>query len=115
FDAAIASLPAASRDMLHTLGDLRLKAQSIEDARASLVGPTASVVFDFRLDDAALRSVFSKDQTQFKQAVLNLMIATQLDRTDANADRARITQRSDATAGEMAQIFIDHKSQYERL
>lgn len=118
FATAIASLPAPSKDLLTRLATLRLNAQSIEDSNAAAVGPTASVVVDFRLDDAALRGVFAKDATAFKNAVIQLMGATQLDRknaTDVAAQRTGITSRSTETAQEMANIFMDYRQQYERL
>jgi hypothetical protein len=117
FATAIASLPAPSKDLLNRLATLRLSAQSIQDPNAAAVGPTASVVVDFRLDDAALRGVFSKDATAFKNAVLELMDATQLERTDGDAtgQRSRIRSRSTETAQEMANIFMDYRQQYERL
>lgn len=117
FATAIASLPAPSKDLLTRLASLRLSAQSIQDPNAAAVGPTASVVVDFRLDDAALRGVFQKDATAFKNAVLELMDATQLERADGDAtgQRSRIRSRSNETAQEMANIFMDHRQQYERL
>jgi len=116
-EGSITSLPAPSKDLVMALADLRLSAQSIQDPNASAVGPTASVVVDFRLDDAALRGVFAKDQTAFKNAVIELMEATQLERTSANpvADRTRIRERSTAVATKMATIFVDHANQYQRL
>ena len=50
--------------------------------------------------DAALRGVFSKDATAFKNAVVELMNATQLDRknADATGQRTAITSRSNETA-----------------
>lgn len=121
FEGALSSapgnVPAESKDLLMALADLRLSAQSIQDPNAAAVGPTASVVVDFRLDDGALRGVFAKDQTAFKNAVLRLMEATQLDREKADIDgeRARIRDRSAAVADKMAQVFAAHAQQYERL
>lgn len=117
FATAIASLPTPSKDLLTRLATLRLAAQSIQDPNASAVGPTASVVVDFRLDDAALRGVFSKDATAFKTAVLELMDATQPQRTnpDLTGQRSGIRSRSTATAQAMADIFMTYRQQYERL
>ncbi|MDB4961935.1 MAG: hypothetical protein JWP01_1934 [Myxococcales bacterium] len=117
FETAIGSLPAPSKDLLMAVADLRLSAQSIQDPAASAVGPTASVVVDFRLDDAALRGLFTKDQTAFRNSVIELMEATQLDRTTTNttAERTRIRERSTAVADKMATIFVDHSKQYQRL
>ena len=114
---AISSLPAPSKDLLMQLGALRLESQMIEDPNASAVGPTASVVVDFRLDDAALKGVFAKDGTAFKSSVLNLMQATQFQRalTDIAGERAKIVSKSTAVADKMASIFTDAKKQYERL
>ena len=117
FEAAITSLPAPSKDLLMALADLRLSAQSIQDPNASAVGPTASVVVDYRLDDAALRGVFAKDHTAFKNQVISLMEATQLERTrtTVTADRTKIRERSTAVADKMATVFVDHGKQYQRL
>ena len=117
FDAQIAQLPADTRTLLHSVAELRLAAQSIEDPDASAVGPTASMVVDFRLDDTALATVMTKDKLALKSAVLALMEATQLERTaaDPNAERAKIRQRSEATAAEMGELFAKHGEQYKRL
>ncbi|MBL0216399.1 MAG: hypothetical protein IPQ07_21260 [Myxococcales bacterium] len=116
-ETAIDALPAPSKDLLMALADLRISSQMIEDPNASAVGPTASVVVDFRLDDAALKGVFAKDGTAFKMAVLNLMDATQVERTaaDVAAERTRIRSKSTAVAEKMATVFTDAKKQYERL
>ena len=73
--------------------------------------------FDASLDDGALRGLFAKDQTAFKNAVIRLMEATQLDRTAANteSERTRIRERSNAVADKMARIFAEHAGNYERL
>ena len=117
YENAIAGIPAASRDLLMGLADLRLAAQSIQDPNASAVGPTASMVVDFRLDDATLRGVFGKDKTAFKNQVLRLMEATQLDRkaTDITGARASISSKSAAVADKMAAVFEQHANQYQRL
>lgn len=117
FDAQIAQLPADTRAVLHGVAELRLAAQSIEDPNAAAVGPTASMVVDYRLDDAALKAVMTKDKIALKSAVLALMEATQLERTAADpaAERARIRQRSEATAAAMGELFAKHTDQYKRL
>jgi hypothetical protein len=116
-DAAIAGLSSDARDLVHLAGDLRLAAQSIEDPNASAVGPTASVVVNYRLDDAALRTLFGKDRVAFENTVSRLMQATQLSRTAANttAERDQIRNRSAATAKAMADIFDTYAQQYARL
>jgi hypothetical protein len=116
-DAAIASLPSATRTLVHDIGVLRLAAQSIEDPNASAVGPTASMVVDFRLDDEALRQVMDHDRFAIKNAVLALMEATQLRRTgtDPTGDRAGIRERSTATAEAMGDAYVEHAEQYQRL
>jgi hypothetical protein len=117
FDGAIAGLPADVRDLLHVVGDLRLAAQSIEDPHASLVGPTASMVVDYRLDDGALKTVMAADKTAFRAKVIDLMEATQLDRltTDITGARSSIRARSQGTADAMAQVFVEATDEYKRL
>ena len=117
FQGAIGSLPAPSQDLLMGLADLRLSQQSIQEAAATFVGPKASIVVDFRLDDGALKGLFQKDQTAFKNAVLRLMEATALDRTETNIESKRtdIRSRSAATADKMAAVFNQHREQYLRL
>ncbi len=118
FDAAITGLPTQAQDLLHGLGDLRLASQSIEDPRDLAAGPTASFVFDFRLDDTALRQVMRQEKQALTNAVVRLMEATQLDRvgaSDAGAARAEIAERSRATARAMGDIFAKHADQYQRL
>jgi hypothetical protein len=117
FDASIASLPAETKELLHGVAELRIASQSIEDPEASAVGPTASMVVDFRLDDAALKAVMTKDQLQMQNAVVTLMEATQLKRTaaDATAERTAIRQRSLDTAKKMAEQFAKYSDQYKRL
>jgi hypothetical protein len=117
FDTQIAMLPADTRTVLHSVAELRLAAQSIEDPHASAVGPTASIVVDYRLDDAALKQVMSKDKVALENAVLTLMEATQLERTatDLTGERAKIRSRSKATASAMADKFEKYTDQYKRL
>ncbi len=117
FDAAIASLPAETKTLLHGVGELRIASQMIEDPNAGGVGPTASMVVDFRLDDAALKAVMTKDQIQLQNAVVTLMEATQLKRTAADpaAERSSIRQRSLDTAKKMAEQFAKYSDQYKRL
>ena len=117
FDAAIGQLSADTRDQLHAVAELRLAAQSIEDPVATFVGPTASMVVDYRLDDAALAAVMTKPPQQLADAVVGLMEATQLARTttDPTAARATIRQRSQPTAAAMADIFAKHADTYARL
>jgi hypothetical protein len=116
-DAAIAGLPPDTRDLIHAVGDLRLAAQSIADPVAAAVGPTASMVANFRLDDAALRAVLTRDKLGMKSAVLALMDATQLDRysTDPAGERTAIRDRSQATADRMGAVFQRHADDYQRL
>lgn len=117
FDAAVAQLPTDMRTMLHGVAELRIASQMIEDPNASAVGPTASMVVDFRLDDTALRTVMTKDKLQLQNAVVTLMEATQLERTapDAVAERAKIRTRSLETAKAMAEQFAKYSDQYKRL
>lgn len=117
FDAATAMLPAETRATLRSVAELRLAAQSIEDPNASAVGPTASMVVDYRLDDAALKTVMTKDKVAMKSAILSLVEATQLDRkaTDATGERTKIRQRSEATAAAMGELFAKHGDAYKRL
>jgi hypothetical protein len=117
FDSAIGSLPADVRTLAHEVAELRISAQLIEDPHAALIGPTASMVFDFRLDDAALKTVMTKDKLQLQNAVIALMEATQLDRTstDPTAARSSIRSRSMDTAKAMAEEFATYADQYKRL
>jgi len=117
FDSAIASLPADQKTLLHGVAELRIASQMIEDPNASAVGPTASMVVDFRLDDTALKTVMTKDKLQLQNAVVTLMEATQLDRTapDAAAERTRIRNKSLDTAKKMAAEFEKYSDQYKRL
>jgi hypothetical protein len=117
FDAQISTLPSDTRSVLHSVAELRLAAQSIEDPNASAVGPTASMVVDFRLDDTALEQVMTKDKLALENAVLTVMEATQLDRTktDLTTERSKIRQRSKATAAAMADKFATYTDQYKRL
>jgi hypothetical protein len=117
FQGAITGLPAESQDLLMAVADLRLSAQEVREVAATFTGPKASVVVDFRLDDAALKGVFAKDQTAYKNAVLRLMEATAVDRTKTDIEGERDDVRDDATATaeKMAKIFNDHREQYQRL
>jgi hypothetical protein len=117
FERSISTLPATSQDLLMGLADLRLSTQGVQEVSATFVGPKASFVVDYRLDDAALKGVFQKDQTAFKSSVIRLMEATQLDRTKTNAEAERTTirQKSTEVAEKMAKVFNDHREQYLRL
>jgi hypothetical protein len=117
FDSATGQVPADIRAVLRGVAELRLASQSIQDPVASLVGPTASMVFDYRLDDAALKTVMTKDKQQLQNAVIYLMEATQLERTAANvaSERGKIRSRSEETAKKMAEQFAKYSDQYKRF
>lgn len=117
FDGATSHLPTEMRGLLRSVAELRLSAQMIEDPNAGGVGPTASMVFDYRLDDVALKAAMTKDKLQLQNAVLALMEATQLDRTTADpaTARASIRARSLDTAKAMADTFATYSDQYKRL
>jgi hypothetical protein len=117
FDGKTGHVPADIRAVLRSVAELRLASQSIVDPNAGLVGPTASMVFDYRLDDAALKTVMTKDKQQLQNAVISLMEATQLERMADNptAERTRIRSKSEPTAKAMAEQFAKYSDQYKRF
>ncbi len=56
-ETAIASLPSDAQTLVRQLGHLRLAANAAHEYGATWVGPSGSVVTNYRIDDAALAGV----------------------------------------------------------
>ncbi len=115
-DRATAERAAPLRALLRDVAARRLALQAIQEPDVTLVGPQASIVVDYRLDDGALRAVFEADRTAAREQVLHVLEATQLDRlADAPAQRAAIRAAAGPLAEQMAGIHAEHAARYARL
>lgn len=114
----ISHLDQAQRDLVMQAGDLKIAAQSIEDANASLIGPTASIVLDYRLDDGALQDIFSKHSgADLQSKVLDFLETTQVDRVDDDLvpTRESLRSRLDDDTEPMIAAFDEYRDSYLRL
>lgn len=115
-DAATSALAPDTRELVRHLADLRLAAQSVIDPQAAAVNPSASLIVDYRIDDAGLKAMMGKDKTAFAATLTNLMSATQVDRnSDVAPQRERIASSIKAQADAMASIYDTYAQKYERL
>ncbi len=115
----LSHLDEAQRDLVAAAGELKIASQSIEDPDGTaLVGPTASIVLDYRLDDGALQDLFSQHSgEEFQSKVLDVLEATQVNRVRDNlaATRETIRTRLDDDTEPMAASFDKYKDAYLRM
>jgi hypothetical protein len=112
-------LDADTRALLAKVGELKIAAQSLQDIPAALVGPSSSIVLDYRLDDGALLDLFSQHSgADLQDSVLDFLEATQVDRiedTNLAATRQTIRTRLDDDVAGMTATFDSYKEKYLRL
>tara|TARA_R110002073_G_scaffold177151_3_gene334976 strand:- start:10456 stop:12987 length:2532 start_codon:yes stop_codon:yes gene_type:complete len=111
-------LEQEQRDLVMRAGDLKISVQSIEDPNAALVGPEASIVLDYRLDDGALQDIFSKYSGVDLQAkILDFLETTQVDRVDDDLvpTRESLRSRLDDDTEPMIEVFDDYRESYLRM
>ncbi len=121
----ISNLDSDTQNLLRKVGELKIAAQSLQDIPAALVGPSSSVVLDYRLDDGALMDVFSQHTgADLEERVLDVLEATQVDRIeDTNTEDASILKaakqtirtRLDDDVTKMVGTFDTYREKYLRL
>ena len=121
FAAAITHLTPDLQNLVLSCAELRLTAQAVLEPQASLVGPSTSIVVDYRLDDNAIRHLMTeRSEYEFKNAVIDFLKMVDIDRSDSfddiNADRAEIaTSKEAAIVDKMAELYKETASQYVKL
>ncbi len=114
----LSHLDQSQHDLVMAAGDLKIATQSIEDANAALIGPTASIVLDYRLDDGALQDIFSNFSGSDLQAkVLDFLETTQVDRVDDDLvpTRESLRSRLDDDTEPMIEAFDEYRDSYLRM
>ena len=116
-DAQTGHLPQETRDFLHALGDVRLRAQSAY--HTNLNGPGGNWVLDYRLDDAALQTLaLQRSGADLEAAVKAYLQAANIDRTDdvdeIAEDRDDIASRVDGLE-ETARMYDEYARKYRLL
>lgn len=113
FGSAIEHVPGSLRELLVAAAEHKLQAQAtFEIQKNGFIGPSSSLVLDFRLDDAALANLaFETSGLDLSQRLLDGLRATEVRRHedvddidddrrdlfgDTQEDRDRIAQRFDA-------------------
>lgn len=118
---AVAGLEPGVRDLVTKCGALRLATQATVEPAASFVGPNASVVLDYRMDDRAVTSLLvDKNRFDVKNALLGHLEAVTIDRQDPattiQADRAKLDSgKTKETLDALMTIYDDASSRYVRL
>ncbi len=118
---AVASLEPAAQDLVKKCGKLRLDTQATVEPAATFVGPNASVVLDYRMDDRAVTSLLvDKNRFDIKNAVLAHLEAVTIKRqdsaTDIQAARAKLDGGKTAEAlDSLMDIYDDASGKYVRL
>jgi hypothetical protein len=104
-ETAIASLPAEQQTLVRALGQLRLAANAAHEYPAQWVGPSGSVVTNYRIDDASLADVFTTDgAARFQEALYRFLETTNV-----------VRESSDSLSTQRAKIRADEKSKVEAL
>jgi hypothetical protein len=119
--AAVAGLEPATKDLVLKAGHLRLATQATVEPAASLVGPNASVVLDYRMDDAAVTDLLvDKNRFDLKNALLGHLEAVTIKRSDTptniQADRSKLDGgKTKETLDSLMNVYDDASSRYVRL
>jgi len=98
FAEAIADQPQQSYDLLMTLAEHKLLAQSTYEVKQNgYIGPGTDIFVDFRLDDATLSALaFRTDGDDLVDALVEIVAATDADRDDDDIDDERDALRKEA-------------------
>ncbi|MFK7984515.1 MAG: hypothetical protein AB8I08_00660 [Sandaracinaceae bacterium] len=112
-EAASSGLDADQRAMLMAAGALRMTAQATVEPAASLVGPNASVVMGYRLDDRSLGNILLEHSGgDLEEAVYRYLEAIEVDRGDT-ADRIA-QERNEARRTDLSALGIRFEAAAER-
>ncbi|RYE88926.1 MAG: hypothetical protein EOO75_12665 [Myxococcales bacterium] len=116
-EAELGALAAPQKDLVLAAGTLRLTAQATLEPQAALVGPRASIVTDYRLDDAALGAVLSRTAADFASAARAHLVVARVDRGAAAyaSDKTRFDRDFGAAATALGTVFEKHAVQYREL
>jgi hypothetical protein len=118
-ETAIAGLPADAQDLARRLGALRLAANAAHEFPAVWVGPSASVVLDYRIDDAALSTILGADgQSKLTEAIYAYLETTNVDRestTPLPAQRTKIRSDKRTKVEALGAILASLSVEYQRL
>jgi len=117
FTGRIGHLDEAQLRMMEAAARMRLTAQATLEPAASLVGPRASVVLSYRLDNAALGELLgNRSGEDFAQAVQSYLSVAEIDRGASEADiagaRNRVASRSGGSAGALGAVFDRARRDY---
>jgi len=117
-DQQTTHLPQEMRDLLHDLGDIRLRAQSA--FHTNLNGPGGTLVLDYRIDDRALQTLaLERTGADLKAAVKAYLKATNVDRTDStddiDDDRDDIDMGIEGPAQKAAEMYDRYARRYRAL
>ena len=113
----LVGLSPAAEELVLEAARLRLAAQSIADPNDVAAGPRGAVAVDLRLDDAALKQVMARPGRDLEAALIDILRATQVDRTspDYLDDQDEIAARAAAVATRMRGAFDSHRADYLAL
>ena len=106
--------------LLSEVVEARLAAQATAEPEAALVGPKASVVLDYRLDDGALGAVLADRTAAEVLAAMNTYLGVVGARRQATpdalaAERAEIARDEAKATGALVQAFSERALAYERM
>lgn len=119
--AALTGVDPAAQDVVKKAGQLRLTTQATVEPAATFVGPNASVVLDYRMDDAAVTDLLvDKNRFDLKNALLGHLEAVTIKRRDTpaaiKADRAKLDSgKTKETLESLMNVYDDASSRYVRL
>ncbi|TNF38225.1 MAG: hypothetical protein EP329_01070 [Deltaproteobacteria bacterium] len=106
--------------LLEKVVEMRLAAQATVEPSAALVGPKASVVLDYRLDDGALEAVIAdRTANEVVEAMNAYLGAVEIRRQDSVGDiaddRAEVAKDEADTVNALAATFAERALDYQRM
>lgn len=119
-EAATSDLEPSLQRVVLAAGDLRLASQATVEPAASFVGPSTSIVLDYRLDDASLERILVDTRgDDFRNALLAVLAATRVDREDTPVEidetREGLGARNQDALDSMVTMFTEGADTYERM
>ncbi len=99
------------------LGEERVRAQAAHEYAAAWVGPSTSIVTNYRLDDAALASMMSRDGSELTGAITRYLKAVEVDRRDSATKiaSARTNIENDTDHDAVRDVFNEASQNYRQL
>ena len=118
-DSATSGMPEDIRALAQKLGALRLAASSAHEYPASFVGPSGSVVVDYRVDDAALASLLDDNgAARLNEAIYAYLDTTNVDRqssTSLESQRMKIRSDKRSKVEALGKVLTSVAAGYQRL